>query len=85
MPTICRFAGMIIGLHLSDHPPPHVHVFYGEYEALLVIADGSIHAGALPRPQLRMARAWVKVREVELMAAWGRAELGHLPGLVPPL
>jgi hypothetical protein len=76
---------MIIGLHLNDHPPPHLHVFYGEYEALLVIVDGSVYAGALPRPQLRMAQAWTRARQMELTAAWRRAQLGDLPGHVPPL
>ena len=36
MPELCRFGGMVIVMLFKDtkqHNKPHVHVYYGEYEA----------------------------------------------------
>lgn len=33
----------------DDHPPPHIHVEYQGFEALVDIADGRVSAGDLPR------------------------------------
>jgi len=35
MPTISIFFGITVQMYWRDHPPPHVHVFYGGAEALL--------------------------------------------------
>lgn len=34
MPEITRFYGIIIKLFFADHPPPHFHAIYGEYNAI---------------------------------------------------
>ena len=33
MPTISRFYGILILMHLTqkEHNPPHIHAYYGEY------------------------------------------------------
>lgn len=59
MPCVVRLDGMKINVHTNDHPPPHIHAVYGEFEALIVIADGTILEGSLPAPQLAKARAFV--------------------------
>lgn len=48
MPEICRFYGIIIRMYYADHPPPHFHAEYGEYEALIRIEDTGIFSGSLP-------------------------------------
>lgn len=51
MPELSRFAGIIVYMLFMDtqqHNKPHVHVFYGEYEASIGV-DGELLAGALPR------------------------------------
>ena len=37
MPEICRFYRIIIRMHLIDkeHPPRHIHIKYGEHEAVM--------------------------------------------------
>ena len=35
-------------MHFSDHPPPHFHACYAEYEAAVDIASGSLLSGAVP-------------------------------------
>lgn len=56
MPELCRFGGMIIYMLFKDtkpHNKPHVHVYYGEYEASIGI-DGELLAGSLPAKQLKV-------------------------------
>src|SRR4051794_12742071 len=38
MPTLSEFFGILIRMYWDDHPPPHFHALYGEYEALYNIA-----------------------------------------------
>jgi hypothetical protein len=34
MPEVARFYGIVIKVFFGDHPPPHFHAIYGEYNAL---------------------------------------------------
>lgn len=47
MSELCRFLGIVITMFDDDHNPPHFHVRYGEYKALVAI-NGSIVKGILP-------------------------------------
>lgn len=53
MPEIDRISGIRICVFSRDHLPPHFHAFYGEYEALIDIREGTVLAGGLPRKKLR--------------------------------
>ena len=78
MPEICRFQGMIIKMVFLDndkHHKPHVHVYYGEYEASVGI-DGEILSGSLPIKKLKLLQAWLILREDELYNAWNNAVKG---------
>ena len=35
MPEISRFLGIVIRMFYNEHSPPHFHVIYGDYEALI--------------------------------------------------
>ena len=37
MPEICRFLGIVISMYFDEHNPPHFHVRYNEYRAVLAI------------------------------------------------
>ena len=61
MPELSRFGGMVIYMLFMDtkqHNKPHVHVYYGDYEATVGI-DGELLAGALPKKQLKMVVGWL--------------------------
>ena len=45
MPTIAWFYGIAIRMYVKDHPPPHVHAIYGEYEAFVAIDTGESTSG----------------------------------------
>jgi hypothetical protein len=75
MPEICRFYGIIIKMLFSDndkHHMPHVHVYYGEYEASVGL-NGELLEGKLPLKQFRMVSGWIAIHENELYSAWNNA------------
>ena len=87
MPELCRFAGMIIKMLYKDnaqHNKPHVHVFYGEYEASVGV-DGELLAGALPVKQLKIVVGWLALHEEEVYAAWNKAVCGEPFEKIKPL
>lgn len=87
MPELSRFYGLVIKmLYLDDeqHHKPHVHVYYGEYEASVGI-DGELLAGSLPVRQLRLVQAWLVLHEDEAYAAWNKAVAGKPFEKIAPL
>lgn len=87
MPELSRFYGIIVKLIFFDdgqHHKPHVHVYYGEYEASVGI-DGEILAGSLPVKQLKLVQAWMVLHEEELYAAWNNAVAGKSFDKIAPL
>ncbi len=75
MPEICRFYGLVIKMIFNDqdkHHKPHVHVYYGEYEASVAL-DGEVLDGKLPVKQYRMLAGWMAIHEDELYQAWNQA------------
>ena len=50
MPTISRFFGILIQMYLDDHPPPHFHAIYGEFDAQIAIDTLEVLRGHLRRP-----------------------------------
>lgn len=78
---------MIIKMIYMDnekHHKPHVHVYYGEYEASIGI-DGELLAGAIPVKQFKLLNAWLIIHEDELYAAWNNAVRGLAFNKIEPL
>jgi hypothetical protein len=75
VPTISIFFGFVVQMYWRDHPPPHVHVLYQGFEALIAIESGEVIAGELPPAALRLVMRWVERRRAELMANWERGRL----------
>jgi hypothetical protein len=42
MPEISRFYGLVILMNFKDHNPPHFHVWYGDFKAIVTIHDGIV-------------------------------------------
>jgi hypothetical protein len=82
MPTISIFFGFVVHMYWRDHPPPHVHVFYQGFEALIAIETGDISV-APPSVARRIAVDWVRRGEAELMANWERGRLKQTFESVP--
>jgi Domain of unknown function (DUF4160) len=61
MPEICRFYGIIIRMFWADHPPPHFHAIYGEYEAVINIMTAEIIQGQLPLRAHSLVAEWINL------------------------
>lgn len=87
MPELSRFGGMVIYMLFYDvkqHNKPHVHVYYGEYEATIGI-DGELLAGSIPRKQLKIITGWLAFHEEEVYRAWNLAVSGQHFEKIPPM
>ena len=73
MPEVSRFYGIVIGMYNEDHNPPHFHVRYNDYRAVIDIQTGDVE-GRLPRRVLNMVYEWLDLHKDELMANWERSE-----------
>ncbi len=53
------FYGIIIRMYYapSEHPPPHFHVYYAEYKAIVDIRRCEISEGNLPKKQSKLVLA----------------------------
>ena len=74
MPTLSIFFGIIIRMWHDDHPPPHIHVEYQGFEALVKIATGEVSEGGLPRKVAAIVKEWCAVHQAELQDNWERAQ-----------
>ena len=84
MPEISSFYGIAIYMYMCEHNPPHFHVRYKDYEALITIKDGVI-TGSLPRRALRMVYEWLDQHQEELLANWERLGKSEEPIKIDPL
>lgn len=73
MPEISRFLGMIISMYYDDHDPPHFHVRYGDWEAVIRIADLAMTRGRLPPKALGLVMEWAAAHQDDLAEDWALA------------
>jgi hypothetical protein len=85
MTRISAFYGIVIAMYYRDHPPPHFHAIYGEYEAQIVIETLEPSGGELPARALRLVREWAELHRTELEANWARAEAHEPLDTIEPL
>ena len=83
MPTISIFYGITIMMYLPDkeHNPPHIHAFYGEYEARFRIKDGGKMLGEFPKRATKMVKQFILLHKKELLEMWNGSPFIQLPGL----
>jgi hypothetical protein len=74
MPTLSIFFGIIVRMWHDDHPPPHIHVEYQGFEALVAIDTGTVTAGELPRKVASILQEWCMTHHSELQENWQRAQ-----------
>jgi hypothetical protein len=84
MPEICRFYGIIIQMFFNDHNPPHFHVVYGDFKAVININD-EIVEGFMPKRALKLVFEWMDLHKSELLENWELAQNGELPKKIEPL
>lgn len=85
MPEISRFLGIIIAMFYNDHSPPHFHVRYGEYKAIVGIDSLFQIEGNLPPRVLGLVIEWASLHQPELRENWERARRLEPLVNIPPL
>ncbi len=84
MPEVCRFYGIIIYMYVSEHNPPHFHVWYDDFKATVTIQDGIV-TGSLPRRVLNMVFEWLDLHKEELLHNWELLQSFETPNKIQPL
>lgn len=84
MPEISRFLGIAIGIFPRDHPPPHFHAVYGEYQITVDIETGVVH-GDFPKRALRLVLEWLDLHQDELLEDWDLVWGGRPAKKIAPL
>jgi hypothetical protein len=85
MPIVSSFYGIDIKLYFGDHSPPHFHVFYGEFSAVIAIQDLTVLAGGLPKRAMALVRECANLPRSELHTEWHSACNGIHPRRIDPL
>jgi hypothetical protein len=66
MPQISAFYGIVISMYVGrEHPPPHFHAIYAEFEAQVAL-DGTILNGSLPPRAASLVKEWAELHGTEL-------------------
>ena len=73
MPEISRFYGIIIKMYFNEHNPPHFHIEYQDYEAVMNIETGEV-VGKISRRALSLVYDWLDQHRDELLENWKRIE-----------
>ncbi|MBE0546785.1 MAG: DUF4160 domain-containing protein [Rubrivivax sp.] len=82
MPEICRFLGIVITMYFDEHNPPHFHVRYNEYRAVLSIRNLNILAGRLPARVRGLVEEWAEQHQAELAHMWNTKQFHTIDPLV---
>ena len=81
------FYGLIVSMYYLDnkqHHVPHIHVKYGDDEAVYQIPDGKLLAGS-PSNKTKILLAWIEIHKEDLMANWSLASQGMKIFNIEPL
>ncbi|HEV7570307.1 MAG TPA: DUF4160 domain-containing protein [Thermoanaerobaculia bacterium] len=79
------FYGVVIQMFAGDHPPPHFHTLYAEYEAVIDLRDMRLMRGSLPRRAMALVLEWVTEHRDEMMENWNLCQRMLPPKKIAPL
>lgn len=85
MPVICSFFGIVIRMFFNDHAPPHFHVEYNAFKAVIRIETLEVVEGRLPGRVRGLVLDWAGQHRAELMADWELCRAKLQPGPIAPL
>ena len=72
MPTIKIIDAIKIDVYSREHPPPHFHAIYAEYEELIIIETLDTYAGAIPKVQRKKVIEWAENKKGFLLENFSR-------------
>ena len=72
-------------MFFKDHVPPHFHVKYAEYKAVIDINTLTVIEGKLPRRALNLVLDWAVLHKAELVNNWQLCQNMQNPEPIAPL
>ena len=72
-------------MYFADHEPPHFHVVYNDFKAVIGIADFSVLMGDLPPKAMGLVMEWARAHKTELMQDWTLASQKKQLAPIAPL
>ena len=82
MPEICRFLGIVISMYFNEHNPPHFHVRYNDYRAVMDIRTLNVLDGMLPARVRAPVEEWAELHREELLEMWDSKAFHKIEPLV---
>jgi len=77
LPLVAGCSGITMYINAFDHPPPHVHVYQAEDEAMLNIRTLEIIEGELSVKAYRKVKKWMEKNQDNLIWRWTLAQIGE--------
>jgi hypothetical protein len=82
------FYGISVYMYGRDnkqHAMPHVHARYAGEFTVFDIETGDVIEGDMPDKQRQLVKAWILLRQEELLENWACAVAGETPYKILPL
>jgi hypothetical protein len=70
MPVVAIVEGVRIRFYPDEHPPPHFHAVFAEYQAQIGIRPLRVLKGSLPPAKLTTVLSWSESRTEVLLNTW---------------
>ena len=71
-------------MYPGDHNPPHFHVRYNDYRAIIEI-ENEIVTGEMPNRALKFVFEWLGLHRDEMMDNWNKLQNGIAVVKIKPL
>lgn len=82
MSELSRFLGIVVFMYFNEHNPPHIHVRYNEFRAVMDIRSLNVLDGRLPARVRGLVEEWTELHQEELLSMWESKEFHKVPPLV---
>jgi hypothetical protein len=69
-------------MYFDEHNPPHFHVSYNEYKAVIAIQTLNTVDGRLPARVRGIVEEWAEIHQAELLKMWNSQDFHKLEPLV---
>lgn len=69
-------------MYFNEHNPPHFHVRYNDYRAVMDIRTLNVLDGQLPAKVRGLVKEWAELNRQELLSMWNSKEFHKLEPLV---
>jgi len=69
----------------NDHNPPHFHIIYQEFEAVMSIVTLEVLDGEIPKRAMSLALEWANQNRDQLLLNWERARNQEELNKIKPL